>query len=157
MKSPSQVIHEIHGSHAMAGCSSVDPFTCWVCGGVADRGILRWKWAGSNFVGQSKARSNASTLVCEGCVLVMGGKPPDTERMWSHFVEGQVHVRLNKGSKPAMRGFLRRPKAAPWFAAIADSGKRHVIPWTVMNFPGQSGGRVLFEEMMVELPRTEAA
>lgn len=109
---------------------------------------------GSKFTGQNKVRCASATHVCEACVLVMSGKPPDTERMYSHFVEGDSWLRVNKGQKPKMREFLRRPKSAEWGAAIADSGKRHICPWTPMNAPHQPGGRVLFEEALVDLPRT---
>lgn len=156
MESPSQIIHRIKGSPEVPGCAAAAIPACWVCGRASARGILRHRWMGSNFTGQNKVRCASATHVCEACVLVMSGKPPDTERMYSHFVEGDSWLRVNKGQKPAMREFLRRTKAAPWFAAIADSGQKHVIPWTPVNAAGQAGGRVLFEEALVELPRDDA-
>lgn len=89
-------------------------------------------------------------MVCEACVVVMAGKPPNTERMWSHLVDGDSHVRVNKGNKPTIREFLRGPKAATWFAAIADSGKKHLIPWAPLNV-GTRRPLVNFEERIVEL------
>jgi len=156
MESPSQIIHRIKGSPEVPGCAAAAIPACWVCGRASTRGIPRHRWMGSNFTGQNKVRCASATRVCEACVLVMSGKPPDTERMYSHFVEGDSWLRVNKGHKPAMREFLRRPKVAPWFAAISDSGQKHVIPWTPVNAAGQAGGRVLFEEALVELPRDEA-
>lgn len=151
----SQIIHRIHGSRPHPDCVDVSAFRCWVCGGESMRGVLRHRWMGANYTGQNKARCPSSEHVCEACVTVMAGRPPDTERMWSHLVEGDEHVRVNKGQKPAIRAFLRRPHRAPWFAAIADSGQKHLIPWTPINAPNQPGGRVMFEEVIVELPRTD--
>jgi hypothetical protein len=151
--SPSQIIHKILGLKPNAMCRDMEAFHCWVCGGDATRGVERHKWAGANFTGQNRVRCAESGYVCESCVHVMAGKPPDTERMWTHLVEGSSHVRVNKGQKPAIRDFIRRTHEAPWFAAIADSGKKHLIPWTPINAPGQAGGAVLFEEAIVELPR----
>lgn len=150
---PSQLIHAIHDSTPSPLCSDLPAFVCWVCGGPSTRGAIRWKWAGANFTGQNRVRCPASDHVCEACIVVMAGKPPNTERMWTHLVDGREHVRVNKGSKPVMRAFLRRKHTAPWFAAIADSGQKHIIPWAPVNAPHQPGGAVLFEESLVELPR----
>ena len=154
MITASQMLHGIVGGVG-AGCFDADPFACWVCGGMAKRGIQRSAWLGSNFVGQNRARAIESGVVCEACVVVMAGRPPDTLRMYTNLVEGSAHEKLNKGHKPAMRAFLRRRHVGQWFAAIADSGQKHVIPWCPVNPPGSRGGRVMFEEMLVTLPATE--
>ena len=156
MITASQIIHRIGGSKSVDACGDVGAFHCWVCGGSSTRGQKRWEWSGANYTGQNKARCPESDYACEACVVVMAGRPPDTERMWSHLVEGDSHVRVNKGQKPAMREFLRREHRAPWFAAIADSGQKHIAPWCVINVPNQPGGYVLFEETLVELPRDDA-
>ena len=152
----SQVVHRIGGFKASPICSDVEPFVCWVCGGRSGRGAKRAAWQGAMFTGQNRVRCPASEFVCEACVVVMAGKPPDTERMWSHLVEGDSHQRCNKGHKPQIREFLRRQHAAPWFAAIADSGQKHIVPWCTVNPAGQSGGRILLEEAEIDLPRDAA-
>jgi hypothetical protein len=81
----------------------------------------------------------------------MAGRPPDTMRMYSWFVDDRGILKLNKGNKPQMREWLRAPKVGPWFAAIADSGQKHVIPWTPVN-PAGSRGRVMLEETTIALP-----
>ena len=106
---------------------------------------------GANFVGQNRVRSPDSSLVCEACVTVMSGKPPDTLRMQSHLVDDRGWNQWNKGQKLEMRAWLRGPKKGEWFAAIADSGKKHVIPWTPINGEASRPGRVLFEERLVTL------
>lgn len=85
---------------------------------------------------------------------VMSGRPPNAERMWTHLVDGSDHVRVNKGSKPAIRDFLRRVHKHEWFAAIADTGQKHIVPWCPINAPGSSG-RVLLEETLVALPDSD--
>lgn len=154
--SPSQIVHRLGGSKRLDTCEELPEFHCWVCGHAATRGTLRHKWQGSNFTGQNKVRAPESAHVCESCVVVMSGRPPNTERFYTHLVEGDSHVRVNKAGKPEIREFLRRPKAETWFASIADSGQKHIIPWTPINSGGQPGGRVLFEEALVDLPRDEA-
>lgn len=151
-ESASQLLHRrCMGSKAIDAARDVDAFHCWVCGAKSTRGQERWKWAGTNYTGQAKARCPPSDYVCESCIVVMAGRPPDTERMYSHLVEGASWLRVNKGQKPAMREFLRRPKTEPWFAAIADSGQKHIVPWCPINAPGV-GGFAIFEEALVELP-----
>ncbi len=145
------MLHALNGSTASPICGDLDPFFCWVCGGKSTRGVLRHKWQGSNFTGQNRVRCAESAYVCEPCVVVMAGKPPNTERMWTHLVEGDSHVRVNKGQKPTIREFVRRKHTATWFAAIADSGKKHIIPWAPVNGPGV-GGFVIFEEAVIEVP-----
>jgi len=152
VESASQLLHrKCMGGKLVDVARDVAPFHCWVCGAKAERGQERWKWAGTNYTGQSKARCPPSDYVCESCIVVMAGRPPDTERMYSHFVEGASWLRVNKGQKPAMREFLRRPKSEPWFAAIADSGQKHIVPWCPVNAPGVRGFAI-FEEALVELP-----
>lgn len=154
MLTASQMMHAIDGRKVSPDCSDRDAFDCWVCGGKATRGMPVRKWMGANFTGQSRVRAIKSDTVCEACVVVMSGKPPDTERMYSHLVEGTTHVRVNKGQKPTIREFLRRSHAESWFAAIADSGQKHVIPWAIVHGAGR-GGTAMFEDKLVHLPRTE--
>ena len=151
-----QMVHAIAGAPPHDDCTDHDVSACWVCGGASTRGMDRVRWMGSNYTSQNRAMMPASQLVCEACVTVMAGRPPNTERMWSHLVEGADHVRLNKGSKPVMREFIRRAHNAAWFAAIADTGQKHIVPWCVVNAANQRGGVVLFEETLVELPRDDA-
>jgi hypothetical protein len=58
---------------------------------------------------------------------------------------------LSKGQKPEIRAWLRRPHKGPWFAAIADTGQKHVVPWTPVNYHA-ARGRARFEEREFALP-----
>lgn len=149
----SRVLWSAAGSPAVTGAVDVDG-RCWVCAARMTRGLRVDKWQGSNFTGQNRVRSPASTHVCEPCVWAMAGKPPDTLRMTSHLWDEYTGwERPNKGNKPSMRAFLRREHRGEWLAAIADSGQKHIVPWTPVNPPGTRRGRVLFETELVELPR----
>lgn len=64
---------------------------------------------------------------------------------------GLGYVNASKGEKPLIREFLRREHVGSWFAGIADSGQKHVLPFTPMNARGRSG-MVLFDEQLVRVP-----
>lgn len=153
MLTASRLLHEHHGSPPMTICGALpEGERCWVCAAPAARGVERVRWMGASFVGQNRARCADARHVCESCAWAMTGKPPDTLRMWSHLWSADLgYLRVNKGSKGAMRAWLRAPKPGAWFAAIADSGQKHVVPWAPVNV-GSRGGRVLFEEQLVLLP-----
>lgn len=151
MNSASQILHAYRGAPAVPTCSDAAGL-CWVCGAHALRTMPRAKWMGACFTGQNRARCPASDLVCEACVWSMAGKPPDTLRMTSHlFEEGVEYLTPNKGDKPAILAFLRRPHTGTWIGVVADGGKIHIVPWAPVNPPG-SRGRVAFENMIVQLP-----
>ncbi len=61
------------------------------------------------------------------------------------------YVNASKGEKPLIREFLRREHAMNWFAALADSGQKHVLPFAPMNARGRAG-MVLFDEQLIRLP-----
>lgn len=157
MTTASQMVHAAGGSRTRADCTDRDTFACYVCAGTATRGMLRDDWMGENFTAQARVRSPESALVCESCVVVMAGKPPNTERFFSHLVDDRGHHRVNKGGKALIRDWLRAPKSGPWLAAIADSGQRHVLPFAPVNPGCGRGGRVMFEETLVVLPASPDA
>lgn len=149
--------------HAHCGAPRIDecsdaPGTCWVCAAICGRSMPRHDWMTASFVGQNRARAQTSLVVCEPCVWAMRGRPPDTLRMYSHLLDAGAGEYLQlKSDKPTTRRWLRRRKVGPWFAAIADTGKKHVVPWAPVNPPGTYPGRVMFEEDVVELPRDDPA
>lgn len=61
------------------------------------------------------------------------------------------YANASKGEKPLIRDFLRREHGGVWFAALADSGQKHVLPFTPLNGPGR-GGLILFDETRVVVP-----
>lgn len=147
--SATQLLHAHKHSPVVEGCAELQAFPCWLCGAQSQRGMSVTKWLPKTFTAQNRARAPQSISICEACIWATEGKPPDTLRMYSHLFDGDYQA-PNKGGKPAMRAFLRARHTQPWFAAIADSGQKHVIPWAPVNPPG-SRGRVMFEEQIVEL------
>jgi hypothetical protein len=75
---------------------------------------------------------------------VVPGKPPTHNwRLYTVLVQGSEVWLGNKANKPAILAWLRAPKQAPWFAAIADSGQKHAVPYAPLNL--SAVGRVQFE------------
>lgn len=176
---PTQIVYAAHGSPVLEQCEEAAG-RCYVCVGELSRGQSVAKWMGSNFTDQNRARNPLASHVCEACVYVHSrtapvlGRPakPGKKfggnfRNYSHLYEGgwdspafgddgarsRGYVNASKGEKPLIREFLRRDHGDVWFAAIADSGQKHVLPFTPMNGPGR-GGRVLFDEAIVIVPPT---
>lgn len=142
---------------------------CWLCGGEAARGFRVDAWLGSSFTGFASARAPSSEWVCEECVYVCGrlspvpGRPPKEGkehggnwRNYTHLYDDGNYVNASKGEKHRIRAFLRAPHRGVWFAAIADSGQKHVLPFTPVNPPGTRSGVVRFEELDIVLPPTAA-
>jgi len=166
-QSGSQIVHAFVGSQPVEHCAPLlTAVHCWLCGAPALRGIARAEWMGAMFVGQNRVRDAASMNVCEGCVYVCArlspvpGRPPKEGkqlggnfRNYSHlWTEAGGYANASKGEKPVILEFLRREKRGAWFAAIADSGQKHTLPWVPIN-PDGGPGRILFEERELELPR----
>lgn len=164
MTTPSAIIAELSGFGERDDCEPNDGL-CWVCAGRMTRGQPVEKWSGSSFTGQNRVRCPDATHVCEACVWVCSriapvpGRPakPGKKfggnfRNYSHLYErgwrslpfgddgsqARGYVNASKGEKPLIRTFLSREHAGEWFAAIADSGQKHVIPWAPLNGPGVS-------------------
>lgn len=167
---PSSIIHAICGSPTCESCEQLPrPVRCWLCAGEMLRGEPVDSWNGASFTGQNRVRSPASTHVCEPCVFVCsrlspvpgrpakeGKKLGGNFRNYSHLWEdGAGYANASKGEKHRVREFLSREHRGIWFAAIADSGQKHVIPWAPMNGPGR-GGSVLFDEQIVSVPASLA-
>lgn len=173
---PSQIIWQAHGSPRVDSC--VDGLgRCFVCVGQVSRGELTDKWLKSSYTDQNRARSPTSLYVCEACCYVHSrtspvlGRPPKEgkqfggnfrnysqmwEQGWTGVAFGETgkpgeYANASKGDKPLIREFLRRTHLGPWFCGVADSGQKHTIPFIPLNGPG-GGGRVLFEETIVEVP-----
>jgi hypothetical protein len=178
--SSSQLLHLILGSPVVSGCVEAAG-RCYVCAATLSRGKMVSDWLGSNYTDQNRVRSPHAAHVCEACVMLaqrkfpVPGRPPKEDkqfggnfRNYSHMVEvgwlspplpdgTQVlgYANASKAEKPLIRGFLGREHAGIWFAAIADSGQKHVVSFAPLNGPGR-GGRVLFEEMVVDVPESLA-
>lgn len=163
---PSQIVHACCGSPRVPSCEDAAG-RCWLCAGSHMRGEPVESWSGASFTGQNRVRYPAGMHVCEGCVFVCSrlspvpGRPPKEGkklggnfRNYSMLAEQRGAWTLetaSKGEKPRVLSFLSREHSGTWFAAVADSGQKHVIPWAPLNPPGR-GGVVLFDEQLVQVP-----
>lgn len=159
----SQIIHAVCGYPSDERCGEARG-NCYVCGGVVSRGISVREWMLDSYTDQNRVAVPSAEFVCEGCCFVMArcspvpGRPPKDGkqfggnfRNYSHMYEQGAetqYVNASKGEKPAIREFLAREHRGQWFAAIADSGQKHVLPYTPINPPGRVG-LVLFDEALV--------
>ncbi len=165
-KSAPQLLWPILAAPERADCEAMAG-PCWLCGAPWGRGQPVRKWSGASFTGQNRVRCITSSHVCEPCVQVCSrvapvpGRPPKPGkkfggnfRNYSHLYANGDYTNASKGEKPAILDWLTRPKQGPWFAAIADSGQKHVLPWVPVNAGSRIAGRVLFDEAAVELPQS---
>lgn len=137
---------------------------CWQCGGDAERGRDLAGWLPETHGNQTRVQAPGSPWVCEACVHVSSrvspvpGRPPaegkalgGNWRNYSHLVEDGAPptlVSASKGEKRIIRAFVTAVHERPWGAAIAESGQKHVLPFTPMNAPGK-GGVVAFDDRRV--------
>lgn len=159
---PARILHALAGAPEVDGCAPVDPCRCYMCAAPTERGAPVRRWMGSTFTDQPRCACPSSTVICEACVWACswvvppGHEPPPKGkkgvnlRLFSHLYDAGSYAYANKADKPSIRAFLRSPKRGPWFAAIADSGQKHTVPFAPMNLGAH--GSVLFEDAVVELP-----
>lgn len=164
---PPQIVWLASGSPVVHECVAASG-RCYVCVGELTRGELVTDWLGSSFTDQNRARYPTATHVCESCCYVhsrtapVPGRPAKEGkkfggnfRNYSHLWDERGYANASKGEKPMIREFLAREHAGPWFAAIADSGQKHVLPFAPMNGPGRSGS-VLMDEQLIQVPQSLA-
>lgn len=169
MTSPTKILYELAGSPVVIGCNDlaqIEP--CWLCGFKTVRGVSVRKWQGAQFTDQNKVAVPDSDIVCDACVWACSWVPPPgfplpepgsrglNLRLYSHLWDAGKYRVYNKADKDRMLEWLRCGKRGPWFAAIADTGQKHVVPWTPLNAAGGYGGEVRFEERSVRLPADAA-
>lgn len=165
MISASQLLYEACGSPPVEGLQPIAPGPCWVCGGATGAGMDVAKWLGSSFTDFNRVASPTSTHVCAACVFLASRTSPVPGRLpkegkalggnfrnYSHMLDGGGYINASKGEKPIILDWLKRPHRGPWFAAIADSGQIHTVPFCPVNPDGASRGVVLFERSIVRLP-----
>lgn len=168
---PPQIVWQAHGSPTVDGCVEADG-RCFVCCGEMVRGMLTSKVLGKSFTDHARVKNPSGSHICEACCCVMSRTSPvlgrdakdgkkfganfrNVSHLWEHGWSGKQapgYQNCSKGEKPAMRAFLEREHAATWFAALGDSGQRHVLPFATINGPGRAGV-VLFDEQIVQVPR----
>lgn len=168
---PARILHALDGAPAVDGADAFDGTPCFLCAMPVERGMLVHRWQGASFTDQNKCRAQGAEYICEACVWACSwvappgyygphnpreidakGKPKKgvNLRLFSHLYDAGEYAFANKADKPRIREWLRAPKRGPWFAAIADTGQKHTLPWAPMN--GGPRGTILFEEAEIDLP-----
>lgn len=157
MSSPIRIIWDEAGSPLPDKCHEIDDL-CRMCALPATVGIQFDKWQGSSFTDQNKVKCTSSDHVCAACIwghswVQPPGYPPAPPgkrgvclRLFSHLWDGRGYVYANKGGKDVIRDWLRGEKSGQWFAAVADTGQKHVLPYTQINPAGATRGLIRFEE-----------
>ena len=179
MRTAPQIVHTLLGCPQLAEYGATEsPGNCYVCGGEVARGLPVSDWMSSSYTDQTRIACPVADFVCESCGFVTSrlspvpGRPAKegksfggNYRNYSHLWEdgwsapscgedaGSIggYVNASKGQKPLIREFLERNHEGAWFAAIADSGQEHVLPYTPLNRPGR-GGVVMFDDALVTVP-----
>lgn len=127
----------------------LDDGPCAVCAGRLDRKVsASVALPRSSFSGQDALAVPTSDKVCEACAWSMEGRPPKTLRMWSVVYRedgrscasaatapdlGPRVCLINKADPAPALDVLLAPPVGPWFCALADSGKIHVLPYATVN------------------------
>jgi hypothetical protein len=122
-----------------------------------------------SFCNQTNTRIPASPWLCVPCLFATrwiappgrsgkgdsddGGRGPNPAmygHRWEQLADGTVRYgNHSKGDKAELRAWLRAPKAGWWWCTIADSGKKHTIPWAPINHGSSAQAAVLFDEVMI--------
>jgi hypothetical protein len=156
---PARDVFRVAGSPPQDGCEDVAA-ACVVCARDWLRTHAYKRWQGASFTDQNKLMGHGlSDRICEPCVYAHSwiappgypaaedGKRGVNLRLFSHLYDERGYVFANKGSKPVIRDWLRGAKQGAWWAAIADSGQKHVLPWARINGARTRGnGVVRFEQ-----------
>jgi CRISPR type IV-associated protein Csf1 len=157
VKRPAAILYALAGSPPQDGCALLDaPTRCVMCAVETTIGARFARWVGSMFTDYDKLRAPSSDYVCPACVWSCEWNPPPgvtnppgkkgvNLRLFSHLYDARGYVYANKANKPEIRAWLCAPKSPPWFAAVADSGQKHTVPWATTNID-EHRGIVRFEE-----------
>lgn len=120
----------------------------WSCSWVTPPGYV--------ITGEMAAKKAAKRAAQQAERAAAGKGPAGKEkgeslRLFTHLYSGGKYRYAKKDAKADILAFLRAPKVAPWFAAVTDTGQKHVLPFAELNY-GEHGGTILFEDRELALP-----
>lgn len=125
------------------------PGVCAMCGRHTDETIpAKHTVAGKSFTDQYLLARPDSTRTCYACSWVCTGKGMDQVRMWTvvaredttlppsnpkaQYATDHLHC-TSRADMRAVADTLADPPDGPWIVAIAESGQRHTLPYSVIN------------------------
>ena len=137
------------GSPAPTKRTEATTAPCYLCGEPCGQGVARRDALGPGFTDHDRAARRESGHVCAACVWLLGGKPPDTFRLWSvvyredrpaapsnpkaTYPHGPHTHCTSKSDVSEIVDVLLDPPASTWVCAVADSGQIHILPWSTIN------------------------
>lgn len=144
---------------------------CVVCGTVHERTLRARDALGKNYDILTAIRPDLST-VCEPCAWALAGKPPQTLRMWSIVTtastilpasdpkapypsDGRLHL-CNRSDQSVIISTLTSPPGDVWACSIAQSGQKHLLPYTPVNPPNAVQVLVRFEACTIATTPSQA-
>lgn len=142
---------------------------CAMCGRRVEESAPAKKWLeGKSFTDPSHLRAR-SDRVCEACAWAVTGKGMDQIRMWTvlartdrvlpasntkaAFAADHVHF-TSRADMRAVAATLARPPEGPWLVAVAESGQKHVLPYTPVN-SGTGRWRIRMDALNVDAAPAE--
>lgn len=146
----SRVLWHDAGCPGVSKASAPSELPCYLCGGRDVPGVRLRDALGPNFTDHDKATCPASDHVCVACVWLLGGKPPDTFRLWSVVYREDREARpsnpkatyhhgphthcTSKSDISEILEVLLEPPDAPWICTVAESGQIHLLPFARVNY-----------------------
>lgn len=125
---------------------------CGMCGSRAAETVhVKHTIANKSFTDQYHLADPESDRTCYACAWVCTGRGMDQIRMWTVVARGDITVppsnpkaafatdHLHFTSRADMRlvvATLTDPPPGPWLVAVAESGQKHTLPYSVVNYGG---------------------
>lgn len=167
IESPSatQIVYKICGAPQIDDMKTFEPFYCYLCAGgpqTIGSHVNDWK---STFSEKDRCKGN-SQIICVACNFIMarlspvpGQEPKEGKTSGATFnnvsnwyCDGD-YGNGTKGQKDRIRNFmlcLYEKQPSIWFLGIGESGQKHVLPFTPVNY-GQNG-YFQFDDLTIKMP-----
>lgn len=133
----------------LAECTGDNP--CFYCGNPASEPLK----LSSSFMGWADAAYPRSLFLCNGCIWmtnekrsIPGKEKPQKTRNYSWLVTSSEQAPYTKAHKNKLLEIMLTPPDEPWSLCLADSGNKHLLWRTPVNY--SSPYAVRLEEETIE-------
>lgn len=147
---PARLLYEAAGYPECPKPTEAADGPCWVCGlPCGGIGSLVRKAVGESFTDHANVAIPSADHICVPCTWVLCGRPPNTFRLWTvvwrtdrPMIDGNpkamkippAHLTAKNDLSELLAVLVDPPTdGSPWFAAVADTGQKHVLPFTKLN------------------------